>query len=152
VNLHDCFNAYVSGELLNERDEWYCSSCQTNMRATKRFNLWSFPELLIIHLKRFGSDGAKKSSALVDCPIRGLDLTSHLINADDESQPGPFVYDLFAVSCHSDGSLGEGCHTSYALNAETKQWLYFNGSSVQFAKQRDIISQATHVLFYKKRH
>jgi len=150
LNLSNCLNLYASEKLLDNK--CYCSGCKKHQPVTKKFDLWSLPELLIIHLNRFGSDGGEKSSTLVDCPIRGLELTAHLINSGDESQSSAFVYDLFAVSCHSDGSLGEGCHTSYALNAETKQWLYFNGSSVQFAKQRDIISQATHVLFYKKRH
>jgi len=151
LNLYDCLNAYVSKQLIDENDHSHCSECSTR-HITKQIDLWSLPELLIIHLKRFGSDGVKKSSALVDCPIRGLDLTAHLINGGDQSKSSAFVYDLFAVSCHSDGSFGEGCHTSYALNTQTKQWLYFNGSAVQFAKQRDIISQATHILFYRKRN
>jgi len=152
LNLYDCLNAYISREFDENDYMVHCPRCKKYQNVTKKFDLLSCPELLIIHLKRFGSDGAKKSSTFVDCPIRGLDLTPYLINDGDQSQPGPFVYDLFAVSCHSDGSRGEGCHTAYALNAETKQWLYFNDSSVQFAKQSDIISQATHVLFYKKRH
>jgi len=159
LTLYDCLNAYVSTETLSENDLWYCSECKKHQMATKKLDLWSFPEILIIHLKRFQVLGhgrfgrGEKISTFVDCPIRGLDLTPYLINdgAETRSEQTMPIYDLYAVSCHS-GSCGGGHYTAYALNAETDRWFYFNDSSVRPAKQSDIVSQSTYVLFYKKCH
>eukprot|EP01083_Nonionella_stella_P037264 101584_1 len=155
LSLYDCINSYVAQETLGENDLWYCAECKKHEQANKKLDLWSFPEILIIHLKRFqvlsvGRFGrGEKISTFVDCPIRGLDLTPYLITGDNETAPP--IYDLYAVSCHS-GSCGGGHYTAYALNDETDRWYYFNDSSVRPAKQSDIVSQSTYVLFYKKCH
>ena len=141
LTLYDCLDSYVSKETLDEGDAWYCPKCKKHQEVIRKLDLWSFPEILVVHLKRFQD---KKISTFVDCPIRGLDLTPY----NESKQEAP-VYDLFAVSCHS-GPVVDGYNTTYALNAETERWFYFNDSSVKPAFQSDIISQATHVLFYKR--
>jgi len=154
LSLYDCISAYTAKETLGENDLWYCSQCKKHQKAHKKLDMWSFPEILVIHLKRFqvlshGRFGrGEKISTFVDCPIRGLDLSPYIVNAEDDTPP---IYDLYAVSCHS-GSCGGGHYTAYALNAESDRWYYFNDSSVRPAKESDIISQSSYVLFYKKCH
>jgi len=155
LTLYDCINSYVAQETLSENDLWYCSECKKHQKANKKLDLYSFPEILIIHLKRFQVLGSgrfgrgEKISTFVDCPVRGLDLSQYIINKSD-SINAP-IYDLYAVSCHS-GSCGGGHYTAYALNHETDRWYFFNDSSVRPAKQSDVISQSTYVLFYKRCH
>lgn len=31
----------------------YCPSCKVHQQATKKFDLWSLPKILVVHLKRF---------------------------------------------------------------------------------------------------
>ena len=39
---------------LDERDAWNCAGCgQLQACATKRLGLWSTPDILVVHLKRF---------------------------------------------------------------------------------------------------
>ncbi len=154
LTLDDCINAYVAQETLGDNDLWYCSECKKHEKANKKLDLWSFPEILIIHLKRFQVLGigrfgrGEKINTFVDCPIRGLDLTQYVIHDGSSTAP---IYDLYAVSCHS-GSCGGGHYTAYALNAKTDRWYYFNDSSVRPAKESDIVSSSSYVLFYKKCH
>jgi ubiquitin carboxyl-terminal hydrolase 4/11/15 len=88
--------------------------------------LWSLPDVLVIHLKRFSASSSgmrDKISDLVDFPIDGLDLTPRAIErqvAEELSaQPHglealgehaldtePLVYDLFAVDNHFGGLGG----------------------------------------------
>ena len=36
-----------------ETEMWYCGKCKEHQRAYKKLDLWSAPEILILHLKRF---------------------------------------------------------------------------------------------------
>ncbi|EEB88127.1 hypothetical protein MPER_14214, partial [Moniliophthora perniciosa FA553] len=47
-------------------------------QATKRFDLWKVPDILVVHLKRFSNSRMlrDKIDVFVDFPIEDLDLTS----------------------------------------------------------------------------
>uniref|UniRef100_A0A7S1TTF1 Ubiquitinyl hydrolase 1 n=1 Tax=Phaeomonas parva TaxID=124430 RepID=A0A7S1TTF1_9STRA len=53
ISLRDCFSQLTVREQLNETDMWYCARCKEHVRAYKKFDLWSVPDVLILHLKRF---------------------------------------------------------------------------------------------------
>jgi ubiquitin carboxyl-terminal hydrolase 4/11/15 len=117
VRIQECFQKFVEREQLGESDPWYCSSCKKHQRAYKKFDLWSAPDILIIHLKRFlylpGTYFVhrQKIDDLVDFPIEGLDLAEFILGP--KVREAPPVYDLYAVSEHS-GGLGGGHYTAMA--------------------------------------
>lgn len=97
INVYDCVRTFTKPERLGKDDAWYCSKCKEFRQATKKFDLWKMPEVLIIHLKRFGAAGnhRDKITSLVGVPVSaGLDLSPFAQDPHD-SQP---IYDLFAVS------------------------------------------------------
>ncbi|KAK3728627.1 hypothetical protein QZH41_011702, partial [Actinostola sp. cb2023] len=54
VDLNNCFSLYTREEQLGEDDAWLCPKCKTRQQGTvKRLSLWSLPEVLVVHLKRF---------------------------------------------------------------------------------------------------
>lgn len=53
VGLESCVEAFLQPEQLSEADEWYCPKCKTHVQANKKLDLWSLPEVLVVHLKRF---------------------------------------------------------------------------------------------------
>jgi ubiquitin C-terminal hydrolase len=53
VSLHACVQAFLQPEQLGEADSWYCSRCKAHVQADKKLDLWSLPEVLVVHLKRF---------------------------------------------------------------------------------------------------
>jgi ubiquitin C-terminal hydrolase len=53
VSLHECVQAFLQPEQLGEADSWYCSKCKQHVQADKKLDLWSLPEVLVVHLKRF---------------------------------------------------------------------------------------------------
>jgi hypothetical protein len=82
------------------------------------------PRILVVHLKRFSYRNKyfrEKLQTLVTYPLKGLDLTNHIIGP---RTPAP-IYDLYAVSNHY-GSLGGGHYTAYALNKSTDKWYKFD--------------------------
>lgn len=45
--------AYTAAEELGPQDKWTCPGCKQAVQAKLKLDLWSAPEVLIIHLKRF---------------------------------------------------------------------------------------------------
>ena len=125
VSLDDCLDEFGKEEILSENDAWYCPRCKEHRRASKKFELWKAPDILVVHLKRFSAQGRlrDKLDIFVDFPIEGLDLSSR-VTVQEEGRE--LVYDLFAVDNHY-GGLGGGHYTAFAKNFFDGQWYEYNG-------------------------
>jgi ubiquitin carboxyl-terminal hydrolase 4/11/15 len=129
ITLDDCLNEFGKEEILSEMDTWYCPRCKEHQRASKKFELWKTPDILVMHLKRFSSSQNRrdKLDVFVDFPIEGLDLTSRVIETEEGKQE---IYDLFAVDDHW-GGLGGGHYTAFAKNFVDNEWYEYNGKLLQ---------------------
>ncbi|XP_057333182.1 ubiquitin carboxyl-terminal hydrolase 31-like [Microplitis mediator] len=82
VTLEECFDLYTREEILGAEDAWHCPSCNKKQEVVKKLGLWSLPDILVIHLKRFRQQGKQQSTSkltmLVDFPLFGFDMTPHL--------------------------------------------------------------------------
>lgn len=80
LSIEDCMDEFTKEEQLGEDDPWYCPSCKEFRQATKKFDLWKAPDMLVVHLKRFsaGRHSRDKLNMLVDFPLEGLDLTDRV--------------------------------------------------------------------------
>ena len=125
ISLGDCLDEFGKPETLSENDAWYCPRCKEHRRASKTFELWKAPDILVIHLKRFSVQGrfSDKLDIFVDFPVEGLDLSSRVAMQEEGKSP---IYDLFAVDNHY-GGLGGGHYTAFAQNFVDKNWYEYNG-------------------------
>ncbi|XP_078399300.1 ubiquitin carboxyl-terminal hydrolase 4 isoform X1 [Cetorhinus maximus] len=148
VALRECIDLFTTMETLGEHDLWYCPTCKKHQQATKKFDLWSLPKILVVHLKRFSYNRywRDKLDTLVEFPIRDLNMTEFVYNP----KAGPCIYDLVAVTNHY-GGMGGGHYTAYAKNKIDGQWYYFDDSSVSGASEDQIVTKAAYVLFYQRR-
>ena len=106
----------------------FCA-CGLLFQAIKKLDLWTLPEVLVVHLKRFSYSRVSrdKLDVHVEFPLEGLDLSNYLQlpqvcrfgleSSEHEScrsklplthyrfceQENAPVYDLFAVSNHYGG-------------------------------------------------
>ena len=103
VSLQECFNLYTKPETLGQGNAWLCETCKRKQEVVKRMGLWSVPDVLVIHLKRFrqsmgsvqGGSGegkasvsngvtalaggtASKLSTMVDFPLDGFDMSPNV--------------------------------------------------------------------------
>ena len=164
ITLQDCLAEFTMEEKLGEDDLWYCPRCKKHQQATKRFDLWKLPEILVVHLKRFSNSRMlrDKIDTFVDFPIEGLDLEDMVqerkvaIRLQDQgfniSSLGlrdvdePLIYDLYAVDEHL-GGLGGGHYRAYALNHITKKWYHFDDSFVtETTADKPLVSSSVHIL------
>uniref|UniRef100_A0A2P2KY21 Ubiquitin carboxyl-terminal hydrolase n=1 Tax=Rhizophora mucronata TaxID=61149 RepID=A0A2P2KY21_RHIMU len=115
VSLFSCLEAFLTEEPLGPDDMWYCPSCKEHRQATKKLDLWTLPEILVFHLKRFSYSRYLKNKldTFVDFPIQNLDLSKFVKGGDGES----YIYELYAVSNHY-GGLGGGHYTAFAKVSE----------------------------------
>jgi len=149
--LDKCLELFIAMEVLGPDDLWYCNRCKQHRQATKKFDLWSLPPVLVVHLKRFNYKSKyyrEKLETLVSCPVKGLDLSNHLLGPYEADKPP--VYDLYAVSNHY-GSMGGGHYTAYALNKFTNKWYKFDDSYVTEIEENQVVTSSAYVLFYRRR-
>uniref|UniRef100_A0A8B9GAE1 Ubiquitin carboxyl-terminal hydrolase 4 n=1 Tax=Amazona collaria TaxID=241587 RepID=A0A8B9GAE1_9PSIT len=114
VALRDCIELFTTMETLGEHDPWYCPNCKKHQQATKKFDLWSLPRILVVHLKRFSYSRywRDKLDTVVEFPVRGLDMSEFVC----DPRAGSYVYDLIAVSNHY-GAMGGMNKTLWFLSS-----------------------------------
>jgi hypothetical protein len=99
LDIYACLEQFSRPEKLTKNNAWYCRKCKVHQEAEKKLELYRFPEILVVCLKRFVQVSAgrrEKNGAFVDFPIKGLDLSDYVIAKAGKSA----IYDLFAVSNH----------------------------------------------------
>jgi ubiquitin carboxyl-terminal hydrolase 8 len=143
--LIDCFEHYVLGEVLEGDNAWYNEETKKKTNIRKKIQFWSFPNVLVIDLKRF-NERNQKNQILVTFPIDNLDLSKYVIGYKKES----YKYELYGVCNHSGNVLG-GHYTANVKNANGK-WYHFNDTSVsEVGLVESIISPKAYCLFYRKK-
>lgn len=148
VSLDACVELFTKQEQLGEEDTWYCPRCKEFVQATKKFDIWSLPEVLVIHLKRFQYNkySRDKLDTFIDYPLDDFDLAPHVLQNQKNKNS---KYTLFAVSNHF-GGLGGGHYTAYA-KLPNGQWYLFDDSSVRGCQPEDAKTSAGYVLFYHRK-
>ncbi|KAH2613731.1 hypothetical protein KXW93_003231 [Aspergillus fumigatus] len=150
VTLYECLDEFNKEEILSENDAWYCPRCKEHRRASKKFELWKTPDILVMHLKRFSASRGfrDKLDVLVDFPVEGLDMSGRVESPEEGKS---LIYDLFAVDNHY-GGLGGGHYTAYAKNFMSGQWNEYNDSSVSRPiDPQSVVTPAAYLLFYRRR-
>jgi len=150
IDLGSCFDCFTQTETLKDDNLWYCSSCKKHREAKKTMSIWTCPNILIIHLKRFSYTrwSRSKISALIKFPLDGLDISGWIENPDVSKND--CIYDCFGVSNHS-GSLGGGHYTAAVKNREDGKWYCCNDSSCYEINKEKVISSEAYLLFYRRR-
>ncbi|KAJ3253421.1 Ubiquitin carboxyl-terminal hydrolase 15 [Boothiomyces macroporosus] len=151
ITVQQCMDEFTKEEVLDGNDTMYCSKCKEHQPTKKKLTVYSTPDILVIHLKRFSSTGRygsrSKLEDFVDAPINGLDMSKLTTSAGN---PEDKVYDLFAVSNHF-GGLGGGHYTAYIKNPLDGEWYDCDDSRVTLLDSK-VMTKAAYLLFYKRRN
>ncbi|XP_032607605.3 ubiquitin carboxyl-terminal hydrolase 43 [Taeniopygia guttata] len=169
--LDECFQLYTKEEQLAPDDAWRCPHCKVPQQGTVKLSLWTLPDILIIHLKRFRqvAEQRHKLTTLVRFPLRGLDMAPHVAQ---RAQPGgqlrgrwapwqpplrlppacprDHLYDLYAV-CNHHGSMQGGHYTAFCCNALDGRWYSYDDSRVEGVREAEVSTRSAYILFYQRR-
>ncbi|XP_058013697.1 ubiquitin carboxyl-terminal hydrolase 31 [Ahaetulla prasina] len=168
--LAQCFQLYTKEEQLAPDDAWRCPHCKQLQQGSISLSLWTLPDVLIIHLKRFRQEGDRrmKLQNMVRFPLTGLDMTPHVVKRSQSSwslpshwspwrrpyglgrDPEDFIYDLYAV-CNHHGTMQGGHYTAYCKNSVDGLWYCFDDSEVQQLAENEVCKPTAYILFYQRR-
>ncbi|KAF8937450.1 ubiquitin-specific protease doa4 [Haplosporangium gracile] len=151
--LTSCLNAFVEPELMEGDNAWNCPNCKKPRKASKQLTISRLPDVLLIQLKRFSSDGPFKNKikAMVQYPIEDLDLTKYLPKRPASQGPvEPAVYNLYAVSNHS-GEVSSGHYTACVRDTTSNSWTNFDDTRVSPCDKSVAVSEHGYTLFYVRR-
>eukprot|EP00794_Sanderia_malayensis_P008895 gene8895-9846_t len=174
VALSDCFELHTKEEELQYEDHWKCPNCKTELTKTKKkLCLWSLPDVLVIHLKRFQQINHFKGkiSADVSCPLYGLDMGAYVAPRTKVSprllrryasskkhiyslppEPVDCIYDLFAACNHIGPYITSGHYTANCKNVVNGKWYCFDDSEVTPLSEEQVCTRSAYLLFYQKRN
>ena len=149
--LEAYLGAFVAEEALAASEAWECPACGETSQAVKRIELFRFPQILVVQLKRFQTRASRlglvhtsKIETLVDFPLTGLDV-GRVVSGEG----GGAVYDLVGVINHFGVASG-GHYTAYAQTRG--EWYEFNDSRVsRVSSPSCIVTKAAYVLVYVRR-
>uniref|UniRef100_A0A3Q3LU84 ubiquitinyl hydrolase 1 n=1 Tax=Mastacembelus armatus TaxID=205130 RepID=A0A3Q3LU84_9TELE len=168
--LDECFQLYTKEEQLAPDDAWKCPHCKQLQQGMVKMSLWTLPDILILHLKRFRQVGERRNklTTFVHFPLGSLDMTPHMVNRNHGShqpplQPGwkqarrpdlappDFLYDLYAV-CNHHGGMHGGHYTAFCRNSVDGQWYSYDDSSVEPVPEEEVCTRGAYILFYQRRN
>uniref|UniRef100_A0A673D0Z3 ubiquitinyl hydrolase 1 n=2 Tax=Sphaeramia orbicularis TaxID=375764 RepID=A0A673D0Z3_9TELE len=177
--LDECFQLYTKEEQLAPDDAWKCPHCKQLQQGMVKMSLWTLPDILILHLKRFRQVGERRNklSTLVRFPLTGLDMAPHVVKRSqsmrnlnlgawppswkqpsgqhhqpaDFTLPHDYLYDLYAV-CNHHGGMHGGHYTAYCRNSVDAQWYSYDDSSVDLVPEEEVCTRGAYILFYQRRN
>ncbi|KAF9406838.1 ubiquitin-specific protease doa4 [Podila epigama] len=150
--LLSCLNAFVEPETMEGENAWNCPQCKKPRKASKHLTISRVPDVLLIQLKRFSSDGPFKNKikAMVQYPLTDLDLTRYLPKRSMNEPPEPAIYDLYAVSNHS-GEVSSGHYTACVRGETPGSWTNFDDTRVSPCDKSVAVSEHGYTLFYVRK-
>ncbi|KAK6269268.1 hypothetical protein J4Q44_G00394150 [Coregonus suidteri] len=176
--LDECFRLYTKEEQLAPDDAWKCPHCKQLQQGMVKMSLWTLPDILILHLKRFRQVGERRNklATLVRFPLAGLDMAPHVVKRSQSTrlpphgplppgslhpawkQPRPpdmappdFLYDLYAV-CNHHGGMHGGHYTAFCRNSVDAQWYGYDDSSAEPVPEGEVCTRGAYILFYQRRN
>ncbi|KAJ2946028.1 hypothetical protein O0L34_g4947 [Tuta absoluta] len=180
LTLHACLAHYTRAERLAQEDAWRCPQCQRYMPVVKTLGLWSLPDVLVIHLKRFRQQAKGRTSTklttFVEFPMNDFDMTPHLVRRNSPSADSPThsrsprrklsktpssntpqenLYDLYAICYHHGDDLETGHYTAACKNPYDGHWYKFDDSRVTKVDEEnaysELVNNTAYMLFYKRK-
>lgn len=140
-SLDDCVREFCKDEVLDGENMIECSKCREKRESIKRLQVFRFPRVLVLHLKRFGNSRKKVRTSVSD--ISSFDA-SGLAYASGS----PRRYELYAACCHS-GRLNFGHYTATCIDPHSSSWYKFNDARVSSADTSDSDETGAYMLFYR---
>jgi ubiquitin carboxyl-terminal hydrolase 31 len=107
LTLEHCLDHYTKAETLSDENSWRCPQCAKYLPVIKTLGLWSLPDILVIHFKRFRQQQAKASklTTMVNFPLTDFDLSTWLAGSTTTTEPPSLNSTLTRKSKTKGGSL-----------------------------------------------
>ena len=135
VTVQGCLDAYLFPEMLEDDNQFYCTSCAKKCDAVRSVSLSQLPPVLNILIARYVFDRLtfmkKKLSDRVLLP-RTLSIPRKRSNAKNKKDKGTedAIYVLCAIQNHRGASAYGGHYVAEAMDWTTGVWYDYNDEEV----------------------
>lgn len=153
--IYECLDKYIEPELLSADNARLCDFCKIKSPPYTIQSIWTLPNILVIHLKRFAhvrignNYTTTKISNPIHYPLTDLDLSKYVSSPLNENT----LYDLYAVSCHEGSTLQNGHYHSFCYNPLKDKWYSYNDHMVtEVTDKNSVITGSAYMLYYKKKN
>ncbi|XP_067143432.1 ubiquitin carboxyl-terminal hydrolase 2-like isoform X2 [Centruroides vittatus] len=146
VTLQECLTLFTKEETLDGEEKPTCSRCKAKRKCIKKLMVHKFPQILLLHLKRFSQCGSfrDKLHTTVEYPLGGLDMIPYAT----QLARGRANYNLYAVVHHS-GSPFSGHYTASCCHPDTHRWYRYNDENAIAISSDEVTLSEGYVLFYE---
>ncbi|XP_061608002.1 ubiquitin carboxyl-terminal hydrolase 8-like [Phyllopteryx taeniolatus] len=148
-SIQDCLSLFFEQTLLTGGEKMLCSACERRKETALLTCLDKPPEILVLHLKRFGCKG-KNQVKLRTNVIFSMVLDLSLFLSSSAQNTSCSSYRLYAVVNHA-GHLNMGHYTALCHSALTRTWHRFNDSAVRELRDSHVQSPDAYVLLYSRK-
>ncbi|GKY95003.1 hypothetical protein MPSEU_000464900 [Mayamaea pseudoterrestris] len=147
IDLGVCLTQFCKVQSLPITENWRCPRCKEYREGQQSMNIWRFPDLLTIHIKRFNMSARwrEKITTKVNFPLTGLDMSKWFhtesplaqIKSDDSN-----IFDLIGVVNHY-GSMTGGHYvatckaTACGREGQEEVAYSFNGAGALAMEEED---------------
>jgi ubiquitin C-terminal hydrolase len=149
-SVEDCLAQFMDPEPLQGAERFFCPSCKCQVDSTRKLSVYRWPEVLVIHLKRFSYLGYASKKLNNDVAFsRSMDLSPF---ADADSKPEWLHYRLYAVVHHIGGASG-GHYTASCTQQSsdpTAAWHCFDDATVQPLPAPPLHGSTPYILFFTR--
>ncbi|XP_055363140.1 ubiquitin carboxyl-terminal hydrolase 2-like [Betta splendens] len=146
--IQDCLSLFFEHTILAGEEQMLCSVCGLRRETAVVTCLDKPPEVLMLHLKRFGRKGKNQVKLRTNVLFSMTLNLSQFLNSSVHNNPHS-SYHLFAVLNHT-GNLNMGHYTALCRNALTGTWHCFDDSDVREVQDNVVQSPNAYVLVYSK--
>ncbi|XP_020568270.1 inactive ubiquitin carboxyl-terminal hydrolase 50 [Oryzias latipes] len=143
-SIQDCLALFFKQTVLTGGEQAMCSVCGLKRETAIVTCVDRTPEILVLHLKRFGSKGKSQVKLRTNVLFfMKLDLSQFLSGL----VPNESSYHLYAVVNHT-GHLNMGHYTALCYNSLAQTWHCFDDAAVCEVQEDRVQSPNAYLLFY----
>ncbi|CAK0864935.1 unnamed protein product, partial [Prorocentrum cordatum] len=152
-SVEEALRLYTAPERLDKKNGWRCEQCAEVVRARKQITIYSAPNSLVLHLKRFRYETRGKVTKPVAFGAE-LNLRPFLCAGSPEAA-GPLMYDLRVVVVHLDklGYSHFGHYVAYVRCASEgggSSWHLLDDSQATEVPEAEVLRQQAYMLIYAR--
>ncbi|KAG7468746.1 inactive ubiquitin carboxyl-terminal hydrolase 50 [Solea senegalensis] len=148
-SIQDCLSLFFEQTILSGGEKMLCSVCGLRRETAVLTCLDKAPEILMLHLKRFGFKG-KNHVKLRTNVVFSMKLDVNQFLSSSAQTTSCSSYRLYAVVNHA-GHLNMGHYTALSHNTLTRTWHCFDDSSVREVQDSYVQSPNAYLLFYSRK-
>lgn len=147
-SLNECINLFMMNEVMEDENSYECTTCKSKQNALKHFRIMLFPEVMVLHLKRYDNQ-----SNMIETKIQfpTIDFNARSMAYDPTSMQQDHMYNLFAVCNHEGTTLNSGHYTATCYDTCSKSWYHFNDKNVTLSREPRFDESKAYILFYVKK-